>query len=258
MNAVVATQQAQQLISALMNPGAGLSNTGRNFSLPEALGGQRQPGPFSTTQRTDYGTVTLSQADGAGSPVAIQIRYSSGALQGNTARITFDPVTERQSVEIPQGDLSQRERDLISWVAEQGLEMLMGMNQKSKKRNSGNATASAGQGTPGGAMEVDGRNGGDIFDGDSIDANGFFLALAKGMGDTLNKLAEKIMQKLQDIKSQEGTNPDGTNKAAPFSDTAEFQALSQTLAYMQNAFMTTMNAFGDAIKKGVEAGGALR
>jgi hypothetical protein len=269
MDAARAASQAQRFDSAF--GGADVeSNTGRNFSLAVALG-HREKEYFSAPLRTDSCYIRLSQLQGRGGPVEVAYWYTSGTLKAALAVIKFDPVTEQRSVKIVGGpNLTERDRELIAWVAEQGLEMLMGLNNKTKKRNGGGATTGTTPGaSPGGAsgsvgggadgvMEVPDATGGDIFDGECIDANGFFLALAKGMGDTLNKLAEKIMQKLQDIKSQEGTNPDGTNKAAPFSDTAEFQALSQTLAYMQNAFMTTMNAFGDAIKKGTEAGGALR
>jgi hypothetical protein len=101
-----------------------------------------------------------------------------------------------------------------------------------------------------GSTDPTSLNGSGLDTGGSDGSDSWFLVLAEGMGDIMNKFAAKMIKLLNEIKNA-GDNP-------PYKLTADFQATSQQLAFMQQAFMTALNSLGESIKTGVTAGGAAR
>lgn len=206
--------------------------------------------------------VTVTQPGGAGTPMNFKMTVPSGTLKGATIDITLN-ADSSYTVKTSGGNLTADQHKSLNQIANEGIEMLMEMTTgKSKKKGSGSGSSPATSST-GGGSDASGIDAGGMLDSTSgaggasgLDTSGgdmsdsWFLVLAKGMGTIMNNLAEKMVDLLNKIKAA-GDDP-------PFKLTAEFQAKSQQLAYMQQAFATAMNALGEAIKTGVQAGGAAR
>ncbi len=257
------------------SPISGSTGT-NNFNLVTAmaLGGKgfTQSGPGTYTVTMNGVTCTVSQPGGAGTSISMKYSFSSGTLKGTTMSIELKS-DGSHSTSFSGGNLTSEQQQSLNQIANEGIEMLMELiTGKPKKKGSGSGGSSAGGSSAGGASAAGGDGGtGGIDAGGSIDSSGgasgvdgasgldtgggdmsdsWFLVLAIGMGTIMNKLAEKLIDLLNQIKSA-GDNP-------PFQLTAEFQAKSQQLAFMQQAFMNALNSLGESIKTGVQAGGASR
>jgi hypothetical protein len=232
--------------------------------------------PSTVTASGPGTTFTASQAeDGA---FEFKWESTSGSNQGMSMTFKMDAATGKmRDVEVEGGGSSKGDRgsieELIREGSVDGLEDAMYGVKKRKGGGNGATGSAASTSTSESANAADGSGGEGGLDGGGAvsggselggggDASGldtggsgdmsssWFLTLAVGMGTILNKIAEKMIGLLNEIKAA-GDDP-------PYRLTAEFQATAQTLSYMQQSFMTALNALGESIKTGVTAGGANR
>jgi RTX calcium-binding nonapeptide repeat (4 copies) len=211
--------------------------------------------------------VTVTQPGGAGTPISMKMTASDGALKGATIAITLNP-DKSSTINVSGGSLTAEQsksiNDLVNKMQLDGLDNAFASVKKKKGGGSastgagaaagGAADASAGSGSVDGSGSVSGGSGLDGTSGlDTTGSDGsdsWFMVLAVAMGTIMNKMAEKMIGLLNDIKAA-GDNP-------PYALTSEFQATAQMLSFMQQAFMAALNALGESIKTSVTAGGAAR
>ena len=251
--------------SELRNAGSGNTNGGANFSLPGVLTGL--PGVTSGsnggwTFRLGNLTITFSQPGGTGTEATLKYEFTAGPNKGNSMSVSYDPKSGEYSTAFEgskewttQVGPSMMSSDYLA----QMLDLAMGGNSKMKKKGAQGNTSASGAESAGGSGEGGEMEGGlsgaeGSYSGLEVDgydgSTSWFLVLAIGMGQIMNKFAERMIKLLNEIKAA-GDDP-------PYALTAEFQATSQQLAFMQQAFMTALNSLGESIKTGVTAGGAAR
>jgi hypothetical protein len=210
--------------------------------------GFKQTAPGTYTQSTNEFDIAYSQPGGPGTPIILNTTSNSGPHKGQcyTAEMKSDG---SNSASFSDKNLN----DLMKKAAIDGTDLAFSSTKK--KKGGGSATTGAGEaaGASGNASEAGGANGLngsglDVTEGDMSES--WFLTLAVGMGTIMNKLAERMVTLLNDIKNA-GDDP-------PYKLTAEFQATAQQLSFMQQAFMAALNSLGESIKTGVTAGGAAR
>jgi RTX calcium-binding nonapeptide repeat (4 copies) len=233
--------------------------------MASAGSGLKKTGDHTWSATTSGMNFTVSQPGGTGTDVTAKWEFTSGTNKGMTVTATIDAKTGKTTdVDVEGGSLSASDRksleDLIKKGQLQGLDEVFSTTKKKKNGNS--STTGAGEGatasngsTEGssdsslGGVGDSGQASGLNIDGDDMSGS-WFLTLAIGMGTIMNTLAEKMVGLLNKIKAA-GDDP-------PYKLTAEFQATSQQLSFMQQAFMAALNALGESIKTGVTAGGAAR
>jgi hypothetical protein len=219
-----------------------------------------QPSPNTWVSRVPGMTFTVSQPGGDGD-VFFKWTFTSGPNKGMTVTATIDPNTGKTSdVDVEGGSMSSSERKSLEDLIKKG--QLDGLDNAfssvKKKKGGGSSTSGAGASGAGGA---DFNGGGGWIDGfgdaSGLDTSGvgdmrgsWFITLAIGMGTIMNKIADRMIKLLNEIKAA-GDDP-------PYKLTAEFQATAQLLSFMQQAFMAALNSLGESIKTGVTAGGAAR
>ena len=72
-------------------------------------------------------------------------------------------------------------------------------------------------------------------------------AIAKAMGDALGQLSQKVVNESQQLDSEAGNN--SSSGAQQFQSTmAQFQADSQTLSMLSNAFATAIKSIGEGMQ----------
>jgi hypothetical protein len=86
--------------------------------------------------------------------------------------------------------------------------------------------------------------------GASSGGDNWFIQMAESLGEMLNQMANDVKTATDNVKTKNGQ--------APFKDSMRVQGLAQQLSFMSQAFMTTLNSIGEAIKTAVTAGGAAR
>jgi hypothetical protein len=86
--------------------------------------------------------------------------------------------------------------------------------------------------------------------GASSGSDNWFIQMAESLGEMLNQMANDVKTATDNVKTKNGQ--------APFKDSMRVQGLAQQLSFMSQAFMTTLNSIGEAIKTAVTAGGAAR
>jgi hypothetical protein len=97
------------------------------------------------------------------------------------------------------------------------------------------------------------KNGGASSESNGMDGGGsgnWFIDFALAMGEALNKMADELKSKVDDVKL--------TNGQPPFKDAMEIQGLAQQLNFVSQAFMTALNVIGESLKSILTAGGAAR
>jgi hypothetical protein len=237
------------LASVMAGAGAGLKKTGDNTWS-------------ATTPGMNF---TVSQPGGTSTDVTAKWEFTSGTNKGMSVTAVIDAKTGKTTdVDVEGGSMSASDRksleDLIKKGQLQGLDEVFSSTKK--KKNGSSSTTGAGEGATASSGSGDGNSTSDLggvgdsgqasglnIDGDDMSGS-WFLTLAIGMGTIMNTLAEKMVGLLNKIKAA-GDDP-------PYKLTAEFQATSQQLSFMQQAFMAALNALGESIKTGVTAGGAAR
>jgi hypothetical protein len=173
-----------------------------------------------------------------------------------------------------ESDAGRAKRDAQDALRDMVDDEIYGNNRK-KRRSNEQQKSDNGSGGTGQATEADGGNASEdnpndfqtatdnpVLEPNTSDGRGqnlssedsgdssWFLTLAKIMGKLLNEKADKITDLLDEIKEQ-GDDP-------PYELTAQFQAQTQVLSYLQQAFTTAINTLGDVINRSVTAGGAAR
>jgi RTX calcium-binding nonapeptide repeat (4 copies) len=243
---------------------------GRDFTLDRVMGsslaitaGYTKNADGTYTKVEAGQTVTWSQPGGAGSPISIRYEDTAGPDKGTVkvVQMTADgkgdvPYYNNPMLSAEQNETIRKSLTDGDYMAKM-LDLVMGGDSKMKKKGAhGNTSASGASGSATGSAEADGAVEGssDGYSGLNVDGAGeatsWFLVLAEGMGKIMNKFAEKMIDLLNQIEAA-GDDP-------PYELTAKFQATSQQLAFMQQAFMTALNSLGESIKTGVTAGGAAR
>jgi RTX calcium-binding nonapeptide repeat (4 copies) len=245
-------------------------NYGRDFTLDRVMGsslatvtGYTKNADGTYTKVEAGQTITWSQPGGAGSPISIRYEDTAGPDKGTVKvlEMTADgkggvPYYNNPMLSAEQNEIIRKSLTDGDYMAKM-LDLVMGGDSKMKKKGAhGNTSASGASGSATGSAEADGAVEGssDGYSGLNVDGAGeatsWFLVLAEGMGKIMNKFAEKMIDLLNQIEAA-GDDP-------PYELTAKFQATSQQLAFMQQAFMTALNSLGESIKTGVTAGGAAR
>jgi RTX calcium-binding nonapeptide repeat (4 copies) len=237
------------LASVMAGAGAGLEKTGDN----------------TWSAKTPGMNFTVSQPGGTGTDVTAKWEFTSGTNKDMSVTATIDAKTGKTTdVDVEGGSMSASDRksleDLIKKGQLQGLDEVFSSTKK--KKNGSSSTTGAGEGATASSGAAEGSSDSSLsgvgesgqasglnIDGDDMSGS-WFLTLAIGMGTIMNTLAEKMVSLLNKIKAA-GDDP-------PYKLTAEFQATSQQLSFMQQAFMAALNALGESIKTGVTAGGAAR
>jgi RTX calcium-binding nonapeptide repeat (4 copies) len=220
-------------------------------------------------------TIEWSQPGGAGSPIRVTYTDTAGEAKGTVKVIELTADGKGHVVSYNNPNYSAADNEKIKnammdgdYLAKQ-LDLVMGGDSKMKKKGAhGNTSASGASGSATGSGDADatgttGDSGdagavsgaGDDYSGLNVDgtndgSGSWFLVLAEGMGKIMNTFAKKMIELLNQIEAA-GDDP-------PYELTAKFQATSQQLAFMQQAFMTALNSLGESIKTGVTAGGAAR
>jgi hypothetical protein len=241
---------------------SGESSPGTESSFTKWMSGM--PGfakgsPNLWTARGPGMTFSVSQPDGDGD-VFLKWTFTSGANKGMTVTIPIDPSTGKFSdVDVEGGSMDSSERKSLEALIKEG--QLDGLDSAfssvKKKKSGGSSTTGAGDASigGGGSSSTDSIDG--YGDASGLDTSGvgdmrgsWFITLAIGMGTIMNKIADRMIRLLNEIKAA-GDDP-------PYKLTAEFQATAQMLSFMQQAFMAALNSLGESIKTGVTAGGAAR
>jgi RTX calcium-binding nonapeptide repeat (4 copies) len=251
-----------------------------DFTLAKVMGTMLGSGytksPTGTYVKVDTDqTIEWSQPGGAGSPIRVTYTDTSGEYKGTVKVIELTADGKGDVVSYNNPKLSAADNEKIKnammdgdYLAKQ-LDLVMGGDSKMKKKGAhGNTSASGASGSASGSGDADatGTTGdtgdtgsvsgsGDDYSGLNVDgtndgSGSWFLVLAEGMGKIMNTFAKKMIELLNQIEAA-GDDP-------PYELTAKFQATSQQLAFMQQAFMTALNSLGESIKTGVTAGGAAR
>jgi RTX calcium-binding nonapeptide repeat (4 copies) len=254
---------------------AGTATTGNNITLASVMAGpiwadykETSPGVYTRVKSDE--TITMTQPGGAGTPLVNTTTTTSGPNKGAVLVVNVNPdgtkavfdsynnprFTEAQNKIVNDAMKSKGGQFDADYLAKQ-LDLVMGGDSKMKKKGAhGNTSASGASGSATGTADADAAvdGSGDGYSGLNVDganeATSWFLVLAEGMGKIMNKFAEKMIDLLNQIEAA-GDDP-------PYELTAKFQATSQQLAFMQQAFMTALNSLGESIKTGVTAGGAAR
>ena len=247
---------------------------GQNYTLAGYMAGAAGVGFKLTAEGTYVSTgkeftTTVTQPGGPGTPFSTTLTYTSGERDGTTLSYSAGPDGTSKFIAYNNPDFTPEQNKVINdamknkggqfdadYLAKQ-LDLVMGGDSKMKKKGAhGNTSASGASGSATGGGEADAAVDGasDGYSGLNVDganeATSWFLVLAEGMGKIMNKFAEKMIDLLNQIEAA-GDDP-------PYELTAKFQATSQQLAFMQQAFMTALNSLGESIKTGVTAGGAAR
>jgi hypothetical protein len=212
-------------------------------------------------------TVTVSQPMGAGEEVNMTIKDPSGI----EVRVQFDSVDggKYEMTGFQWGNLAavgipaSTERILNENLKGAGAGGLMSlldlvkMASKTKKDGGDAAAAAAAGGVDISADGTGGLSGAQstlVESGPSTSEWGedsWFIQMAEGMGEIVNKIAEKLKKLVDDAKLGESGQP-------PFKEGMVIQGLAQQLSFIMQAMMTALNSLGDAIKSSVTAGGAAR
>ncbi len=248
-------------------PGAPTTGSG-NYTLANHMAGPGGVG-FTLTAEGTYTskgkefTTTMTQPGGPGTPFRTTLNYTSGPHSGTTVVYNAGPDGTSKFLAFHNPNFTPEQNAMVTKGLQNGdylakmLDLAMGGDSKMKKKGAhGNTSASGASGSATGSAEADTAVDGssDGYSGLNVDganeATSWFLVLAEGMGKIMNKFAEKMIDLLNQIEAA-GDDP-------PYELTAKFQATSQQLAFMQQAFMTALNSLGESIKTGVTAGGAAR
>lgn len=251
-------------------PAAGAAPTtgSGNYTLANHMAGPGGVG-FTLTAEGTYTskgkefTTTMTQPGGPGTPFRTTLNYTSGPHSGTTVVYNAGPDGTSKFLAFHNPNFTPEQNAMVTKGLQNGdylakmLDLAMGGDSKMKKKGAhGNTSASGASGSATGSAEADTAVDGssDGYSGLNVDganeATSWFLVLAEGMGKIMNKFAEKMIDLLNQIEAA-GDDP-------PYELTAKFQATSQQLAFMQQAFMTALNSLGESIKTGVTAGGAAR
>jgi Domain of Unknown Function (DUF1521) len=129
-------------------------------------------------------------------------------------------------------------------------------SKKKKGQGAGGADGGADGGMGGlggfggmtGASDAGGTSG---VAGQSGDSSNWFIALAEGMGEILNKLAKELKSAVDAVTLDDNGQP-------PYKEGMRIQGLAQQLQFISQAFLTALNSVGEATKSVVTAGGAAR
>ncbi len=223
--------------------------------------GFEQKGVGTWTNSSNGYSVTLTQPGGAGKPAYMTIEVETGDNKGTKLTTEWQPDGKGKFVSFDNpnwtADQNKAMSDLMKKGQIEGLDNAF--SSVKKKKGGGSATtgggaaeassgSTEGSGSVSGGSGLDGTSGLDTSGSDGSDS--WFMVLAVAMGTIMNKMADKMIGLLNDIKAA-GDDP-------PYKLTAEFQATAQMLSFMQQAFMAALNALGESIKTGVTAGGAAR
>ncbi len=93
-------------------------------------------------------------------------------------------------------------------------------------------------------QQTDGSSGGGSTSGAG---NNWMEAIARAMGDALGKLSQKVVDESQQLNSLAGNS--SSSGAQQFQSVmAEFQADSQTLSMLSNAFATAIKSIGEGMQ----------
>lgn len=97
-------------------------------------------------------------------------------------------------------------------------------------------------------QQTDGSDGsGSSSGGTSGAGNNWMEAIAKAMGEALGRLSQKVVDESQQLNSLAGNS--SQNGAQQFQSVmAEFQADSQTLSMLSNAFATAIKSIGEGMQ----------
>jgi hypothetical protein len=270
---------------------AGTTTSGNNISLATVMAGpaftnykQTSPGEYTYVKSGE--TITMTQPGGPGSQIVQTTTTTSGPNKGAVLVNKVDadgnnPVfgsynnpnfTAAENKVINDAMKSKGGKFDGEYLADQ-LDMANGGHTKKKEKKGSHGTsnttsgASGGDSAAGGSSDVGGSgdsgglgdsgavegtnlNSAGLDIGGSDGSGSWFMVLAEGLGTIMNKFAQKMIGLLNEIKNA-GDDP-------PYKLTADFQATSQQLSFMQQAFMTALNALGESIKTSVTAGGAAR
>lgn len=98
-------------------------------------------------------------------------------------------------------------------------------------------------------QQTDGSSGSGSSNGGSVSGagNNWMEAIAKAMGEALGQLSQKVVDESQQLNSLAGNN--SSSGAQQFQSVmAEFQADSQTLSMLSNAFATAIKSIGEGMQ----------
>jgi hypothetical protein len=189
-----------------------------------------------TYKLSNGSTVSFTQNGGAGEPIQMTITLPAG----QQLHAEFGSVNGGQFQMIGHSYVSNTGNPAIEKLINQNmtgsgsagmlsaLQLTDGINDPSKKKKKGDGT--------------DGAEGG---------SENWFIALAEGLGEILNKLAIELKDAVDSVTLDDQGQP-------PYKDGMRIQGLAQQLQFLCQAFMTILNTVGEATKTVVTAGGAAR
>jgi Domain of Unknown Function (DUF1521) len=210
-------------------------------------------------------TVTIQQKMGPGTEVLLTVTNPAGleftvkleSVNGGQYQVVDQQFGNMDALGIP--DSTQKYiNDHLAGTGGSGnlLSMLELVNQTTdpskKKKGVGALGSDAVEG--GGAMGADATTGMDGMSSPSDSSWGedsWFIQMAEGLGEILNKIATKLKKMVDDAKL-------GDNGQPPYKEGMIIQGLAQQLSFISQALMTALNSLGDSIKSVVTAGGAAR
>jgi hypothetical protein len=212
----------------------------------------------------DGTTVSIKQPLGAGTEVILTVTLPSGvelvtkmeSVDGGKYQVTDMQMGNLAALGVP----AETEKFINASLDSGGSGALLGalelVNQTTdpskKKKGVGALGSDAVEG--GGAMGADAATGTDGMSAPSDSSWGedsWFIQMAEGLGEILNKIATKLKKMVDDAKL-------GDNGQPPYKEGMIIQGLAQQLSFISQALMTALNSLGDSIKSVVTAGGAAR
>jgi hypothetical protein len=213
----------------------------------------------------DGTTVSIKQPLGAGKEVLLTVTLSSGvelvtkmeSVNGGKYQVTDMQMGNLAALGVP----ASTERFINSSLDRSGsaallssLELVNQTTDPSKKKKGVGALGSdavEGGGAMGGANATSGTTGMSAPSDSSWGEDSWFIQMAEGLGEILNKIATKLKKMVDDAKLGDSGQP-------PYKEGMIIQGLAQQLSFISQALMTALNSLGDSIKSVVTAGGAAR
>jgi Domain of Unknown Function (DUF1521) len=232
---IFASDAARFATNFLSNANAGTAN---NVDIAAIAADQgytyRSDGWYSKT--VDGTTVSMKQPLGAGTNVELKYKTKDGItfsfeLNNDNGDYTMGTHTVSGTGSaamdrfVNQAAQSSGANGLLSFV-----EMANDVVRKGKKKGEADAA------------------GGDAGHA----SQSWFVALAEGLGEVLNKLAIELKTAIDNVDLNEDTGQ------PPYKEGMRIQGLAQQLQFISQAFMTALNSIGESIKTTVTAGGAAR
>ena len=136
------------------------------------------------------------------------------------------------------GSTSQLAQQLLDSAYQNGALASSQQNLQSEMANLIDQLGAQGQQTDGSGSSSGGTSGA---------GNNWMEAIAKAMGEALGRLSQKVVDESQQLNSLAGNS--SQNGAQQFQSVmAEFQADSQTLSMLSNAFATAIKSIGEGMQ----------